>query len=398
MKEFKVGKRVISKDFLLFLIATALLGITMAVEGTSFSNRLVEDLNFTITQRTFLEIPRELPGLLVVFVIGALAFLGDVRTAAVANILGGIGLFTFGLIPSGYWPVVGTMMVYSMGSHLYMPISGALGMSFAKDGKIGRRLGEVQSVNITVLILTTAILYLLYRFVNIPFVVSFTIGAVAMVLAGVLFLFMSPGQSTIRRQRFIIRKKYSLFYLMCILHGVRKQITFVFVPWLLITIYNQPVTTITILFFVVSILNIFFRPWLGSLIDRKGERFVLMLEGALLLLACIGFAFSKLILPENIALIAVSCCYVIDHLSTGAGMARTTYVRRLTSEASEVSATLALGITFDHILAITMPVFAGMLWESNMGEGYVNVFIAGLGVAILIMILSSRIRITKETQ
>jgi len=393
MKDIRIGKRVISRDFLLFLVASALLGVTMAVESTSFSNRLVEDLRFTITQRTLLEIPRELPGLLVVFVVGALAFLGDVRTAAIANILGGFGLFAFGLIPSGYWPVVATMMIYSMGTHLYMPIQGALSMSFAKDGKIGRRLGEVQSVNTAALIITTATLYVLYRFINIPYVISFTIGAVAMVLAGIIFFFMSPRQTEMRKQRFVLNKKFKLFYILSVVFGARKQITITFVPWLLINIYNQPVTTITLLFFCVAIINVFFRPWLGGLIDRKGERFVLTLEAFLLFLACLGFAFSRLIFPENVALIIVSCCYVIDNLFSGAGMARTTYVKRLSDDASEVSATLALGISFDHVISMSMPTFAGILWATNIGTGYVYVFCGGLVISVLNLLLSNRIRV-----
>jgi len=140
MKEYRIGKRFVNRDFLLFLIASALLGISTAVENTSFANRLLEDLNFTITQRTLLEIPRELPGLLVVFIVGGLAFLGDVRIAAVANIVGGLGLFAFGLVPSGLLPVMFTMIIFSTGLHLYMPVQGTLAMSFAKGGNIGRSL------------------------------------------------------------------------------------------------------------------------------------------------------------------------------------------------------------------------------------------------------------------
>jgi len=120
------------------------------------------------------------------------------------------------------------------------------------------------------------------------------------------------------------------------------------------------------------------------------------MEGVLLLIACLGFAFSRFLFPEFVALIIVSSCYVIDHLSTGAGMARTTYVRRLTADGSEVSATLALGVTFDHVLAMSMPVFAGMLWEANLNVGYVYVFIGGLVVAILNIILPARIRIPAQ--
>ena len=396
MKEVRIGKKVISRDFLVFLIASALLGITSAVESSSFTNRLVEDLHFTMTQRTILEIPRELPGLLVVFIAGALAFLGDVRTSAIANIVGGVGLFAFGLVPSGYWPVVITMMLYSMGQHLYMPIQGALGMTFAKDGQIGRRLGEIQSVNTVALILTAAVLYVLYRFVNIPFKVAFIIGAAAMILAGAAFFFMSPQKSEIRKQRFVYNKKFKLFYVLSIIYGARKQITYTFVPWLLVTIYEQPASTMTLLIFIVAVVNIFFRPWLGGLIDRRGERFVLMLEAILLLVACLGFAFAKVLFSPVIALVVAAFCYVIDNLFSGAGMARTTYVRRLTDDPGEVSATLSLGVSFDHIISMSMPVFAGMLWNWNPGVGYIYVFAGGILISLLNMFFSNRIRVPKS--
>jgi len=288
------------------------------------------------------------------------------------------------------------MMVFNMGTHLYMPLQGALSMTFAKDGNIGRKLGEIQSVNTAALIVTAASLYFLYRFLNIPFAVSFTIGAGAMVLAGVVFLFMSPGRSEVKKPKLVFKKKFTLFYILSIVFGARKQVTYTFAPWLLITVYNQPVTTMTILFFIVAILNVFFRPWLGRLIDRKGERFVLMLEAALLLLACLGFAFSKMLFSEFVALIVVSCCYMIDYLFSGAGMARTTYVRKLTSDPGEVSATLAMGISFDHIISMAMPAFAGMLWASNASTGYVYVFIGGLVISVLNLFLSNRIRVPQN--
>jgi len=393
MREIRIGKRTISRDFLFFLIATALLGVTMAIENTSIANRLHEDLGFEIQQRTMLEVPRELPGLLVVFLVGGLAFLGDVKTAAVANIFGGIGLFLFGLVPSGFLPVMATLMIYNTGTHIYMPMQGTISMSFAKDGNIGRRLGQVQSVSMAALILTSGSLILLYRFLEIPFVVSFTVGAIAMILAGVMFFFIGPLQAAPRRKRFVFKKKYKLFYMLCIIFGMRKQITITFVPWLIVRVYDQPVVTITILFFIVSVINIFFRPWLGGFIDCKGERFVLMMEAFLIIVSCLGFAFSRYLFPESVALIVVACCYIIDNLFSGAGMARTTYVKRLSDDPGEVSATLALGISLDHVLSMSVPTVAGILWATNMGQGYVYVFCAGLVIAVLNLLISNRIRV-----
>ncbi|MCL2819693.1 MAG: MFS transporter [Oscillospiraceae bacterium] len=379
------------------MIASALLGITMAVENTSITNRLIEDLHFTADQRTQLEMPREIPGLLVVFLVGGLAFLGDVRTAAFANILGGCGLFVFGLIPSGYWPVVAALMIYNTGTHIYMPMAGVISMSFAKGDNIGRRLGEIQAINMAALILTSGSLYLLYRFLKIPFVVSFTAGAIAMVIAGILFLFMKPIQTAPKRKRLVVKKKFKLFYMLCMIFGMRKQITITLVPLLLVTVYNQPAETLAILFFIVSIVNIFFRPWLGGFIDKKGERFVLMLEAILILVACTGFAFSRLIFPENIALIVVGVCYLIDNLFSGAGMARTTYIKRLSDDPDEVSSTLALGISLDHILSMSMPMLAGFIWVTY-GYGYIYVFCGGLVIAILNLLISNRIRVPAKQE
>jgi predicted MFS family arabinose efflux permease len=382
---------------MLFLIVNALLGVTMAVESTSFANRLVEDLGFTTIQRATLEFPRELPGLLVVFVIGALSFLGDIRTSAIGNIFGGIGLFAFGLVPSGFWPVVITMMIFSMGQHIFLPLQGAIGMTFAGEGNFGRRLGEIQSVNTVALILTTGVLFLLYRFLDIPFVVAFTAGAIAMILAGVVLLFMDPGPPRPKAQRFVYRKKFILFYALSIFFGARRQITFTFVTWLIVTIYDQPVTTVTMLFFIMSFVSIFFRPLLGMFVDRMGERFVLVFEGLLLIVASFGFAFARVLFSPSVALVIVSVCFIIDNLfNIGAGMARTTYVRKLAVDQGEISGTLSFSISLDHIITMTMPFFAALIWEMNVDTGYVYVFIGAAVISVICVILANRIRVPEK--
>ncbi|MCL2402061.1 MAG: MFS transporter [Oscillospiraceae bacterium] len=400
MKDVKIGKFTISRDFLLFLIANALLGITMAVESTSFANRLVEDLGFTMMQRASLEFPRELPGLLVVFITAALAFLGDVRTSAIANIFGGIGLFAFGLVPSGFWPVVATMMIFSMGQHVFLPLQSSISMTFAKEGSLGRRLGEIQSVNTIMMIIATGVLLFLYAVIDVPFVITFTAGAIAMVLAGVVLFFMSPGSvSKTKRPRLIFRRKYLLFYFLSIALGARRQITFTFVTWLIVTIYDQPVTTVTTLVLITSVISVFLRPMLGIFIDKMGERFVLVFEASLLLLSCFGFAFARTLFSPTVALVVVSACFIIDNIfSIGAGMARTTYVRRLAANQEEVSGTLSLSISLDHIVTMSMPFFAALLWERNIDTGYIYVFLVGAVISAVCILLANKIRIPQMSK
>ncbi|HZW82145.1 MAG TPA: hypothetical protein VFF14_01830, partial [Candidatus Deferrimicrobium sp.] len=81
------------RQFILFLLASGMLGITQSVDSSVFNNFLSDVYHITVFQRTQLEIPREFPGFAVVFVTGLLFLFGDVRTAAIANLLGAVGIF-----------------------------------------------------------------------------------------------------------------------------------------------------------------------------------------------------------------------------------------------------------------------------------------------------------------
>ena len=101
MKSIKGVVRGAEKDFCLFLIAGVFLGIAQSVDGSTLTNYLKEHFGMMILQRSALEFPREIPGLLVFLVIGALSFLGgDVRISVAANLLAAIGMFSLGIIPA----------------------------------------------------------------------------------------------------------------------------------------------------------------------------------------------------------------------------------------------------------------------------------------------------------
>jgi len=245
----KIGKYEISRDFFIFLIISVLLGIVSAVESTSLANRLYDELHFTVMQRSFLETPRELPGLLTVVLIGMLNSLGDIRIAAVANILGGIGLLFFGLVPNQFSLVLIFLVLYSTGQHIYLPLSNSIAMGFARGENFGQSMGRVQGLGSFSIIVTSAALYLLYKIFRVSYQLVFIMASAAMILAGVLFLFIHhDDKKVVSERRFVFRKEYKLYYVMAIVNGARKQITLTFVPWVIIDVYHQPVTTLTMLF------------------------------------------------------------------------------------------------------------------------------------------------------
>lgn len=394
--KIKIGRFEISSDLFIFLVISVLLGIVSAVESTSLANRLYEDLDFTVMQRSFLEAPRELPGLLTVVLIGLLNGLGDIRIAAVANILGGIGLLLFGFAPNQYVLIILFLVIYSTGQHIYIPMMSSITMSFARGENFGLRMGQVQGLGSLSVILASAALFVLYRFFNITYQMVFVFASFAMILAGILFLFMKSEKEVVSNKRFIIRKEYKLYYIMSIVNGARKQITLTFAPWLIIDVFQQPVTTITMLFFIVCVISIFFKPWFGSLIDRRGERFAMQFEAVAMFVACIGFIFAKQMFSFRIALVITGICYIIDKLMESAFMARATYVKKLSADASEVARTLSMGQSMDHLVSMLIPILAGYVWYSNGADGYRYVFIGALFISMLNFYLASKVNLEKK--
>jgi predicted MFS family arabinose efflux permease len=387
----------LERDFLIFLLVGVFLGIGQSVDGATLTNFLKDRFHIDVIQRTALEFPRELPGFLVVFIIGFLYTLGDIRIAAIANMCAAAGMFLLGIIPSSnYSIVVLCVFIYSTGQHVYMPLANTIGMSFAEDGKLGRKLGQLSSANTASLVVSSAILWCLFKFFNISYIVSFSIGAAAFVIAGFLMFMMNPKQTAKPKTRFVFRKEYKLYYLLCVLFGARKQIFITFGTWVLVDVFKQKVTTMTILFFLVSTLGIFVKPLIGHLIDKVGEKFVLAGESAILFFVCLGYAFSNDILKGSAAIILVCICYIMDQSSSAVSMARSTYLKKIALSSDDVSPTLSMGISIDHIVSMFLPMLGGIVWDKGGPGGYKYVFIGGAVIALINFFLARKIKMNTQ--
>ena len=384
-----LGKR----DFVLFLLASAALGITQSVDTSFFNNFLSDSYHLTITQRTLLEIPREFPGFAVVFVTGLLFAFGDIRTAAVANLLGGLGALGLAFWSPEYLPMIGWLTVYSMGQHLFMPMSNSIGMNLASDGHIGKRLGQINSVNTAVFLVTSLATAFLFRFIKIDYHLAFSFSAAAFFLSAVLILSMTPHTGKRIGKRFVLRKEYNVFYGLNMLFGARKQIFITFGPWVLIKVFGQGVATFAILSFLIAGLGIVFKPFIGHLIDHVGERFVLAGEAVCLIFICLGYAFTQGLLANlglgRITLYVICFLFVLDQMLASVSMARATYLKKIALNAEDVSPTLSMGITLDHMVSMFVPFLGGFVWTVM---GYQYVFLGGAAIATLNLLLTTRMK------
>ena len=387
------------RDFVLFLLASAALGISQSVDTSFFNNFLNDSYHLTITQRTFLEIPREFPGFAVVFVTGLLFTFGDVRTAAVANLLGGLGSLGLAFWSPEYLPMIGWLTVYSMGQHLFMPMSNSIGMNLAVDGHMGRRLGQINSVNTAAFLVTSLATALLFKFIKIDYHLAFSLAAGAFFLSAVLILMMTPHSGKRIGKRFVLRKEYKVFYGLNILFGARKQIFITFGPWVLIKVFGQGVATFAILSFLIAGLGIVFKPFVGYLIDHVGERFVLAAEAVSLIFVCLGYAYTKGLLESlglgRITLYVICALFVLDQMLASVSMARATYLKKIAVSAEDVSPTLSMGISIDHMVSMFVPWLGGFIWTVL---GYEYVFICGAAIATLNLLLTTKMKNLKLLQ
>jgi MFS family permease len=131
----------------------------------------------------------------------------------------------------------------------------------------------------------------------------------------------------------------------------------------------------------------------GRLTDRFGVRAVLSSEALITIGACALYALAPELLPPGPALLVVSACYIFDQASDAVGMTRAVYVKKICLDPADVSPTLSLGLSIDHVVSMTVPMLGGIAWRSSGGHGYRWIFLTGAVVAALNFLLTKGIRI-----
>ena len=121
----------------------------------------------------------------------------------------------------------------------------------------------------------------------------------------------------------------------------------------------------------------------------------MQLEAAIMFIACIGFIFADTLFTFKTALVITGICYVMDKLMESASMARATYVRKLTNDASEVARTLSMGLSMDHLISMLIPILAGYVWYANGANGYRYVFAGALVISLINYFIASRIKLDR---
>jgi predicted MFS family arabinose efflux permease len=235
-----------------------------------------------------------------------------------------------------------------------------------------------------------AVVWFGFKFLGLTYQTAFIIAAIFYVFAALTLRLMNPSVPEVKKVKFVFRRKYILYYGLSIVNGARKQIFLTFAPWVLIQVFHLDPPVFAILGVIISLISILTRTIVGNAIDKLGERLVLSLEAIVLVVICMGYAFAADLMPASIAVVVIAACYIIDNSMSAVEMARSTYVRKIAVDPEDVTPTLSAGTSFDHVVAMSIPLLGGMLWAT---AGYKYVFLAAALIALINLFLSMKIKI-----
>jgi MFS family permease len=358
---------------LIFLgAAVACVGVAMSFQMGLNTNFLVEEIGVSGFQQGLLESVRESCGVIAFGVLAILAGFAEPLVGAAMLLLLAAGLAAYAGVYS-YWMVIVLSVVWSQGLHVWMPLPNSMTLALAEPGRTGHRLGQVGAAGSAGwgLGLGAALLLGVLGVSMRPmYLVAGGAGALgALACLGIYRKVKTPGP------RFVFRRRYGLYYLLCFLEGWRKQIFICFSGFLLVKIHHTSLPVMLGLFAVVQVIGFFASPRVGRLIDRVGERRVLVAYFASLIAVFTGYA-----LVWN--LYVLYALFVADGVVWTLAMAMTTYVNRI-APPSEHTPTLSMGVAMNHVAAVTMPLVGGALWQY---AGYRWTFALGaLAVALSIV-------------
>lgn len=335
-------------------------------------NYLAQIVDVNAFERGVLEFFRELPGLLLIFILAFLYRLSEAKIMKIGIFVMGLGSLGLALIPAHVVPVFFFITIFSFGDHIALPMKSTIALEHSQEGKEGMALGMMNSIvnagNVTSLLIVSFVFYIFRRVGTSASISSFRLTyLIVAVLMGLSLVISGSMKSNAvnegRRQRLYFRKKYFKFYMLEVFYGARKQIFLTFAPYVIILHYGADTSSISLLLAISALCSIFCSPLIGKLIDRLGYKTIMVADTIVLVFVCILYGFSHRIFAPNVAFIVVCVNFVLDTVISLASMATNVYVRNISDSQEELTATLTTGISVNHLISIIIAFFGGYIWQ-----------------------------------
>lgn len=331
-------------------------------------NYLAEIVGMSGFDKGVSEFFRELPGLLLVFILAALYTFSAERIYRLGALFMLAGMAAQAIVPASRALVILCIFVYSLGDHMQLGMRNTLALQYSREGRGGEALGlqnAAQQVGtlagFLIIIGTFALVKASAGLYRIVFAAS-----AGIIGLGFISSLRVTGDSApdAHKRRFYFRRKFTRYYMLEVFYGARKQVFFTFGPYVLVLFYGANAMVISTLFAISSICGFIASPLVGKIIDRVGYKAVMVTDTLILVIVCFFYGFAHHIFPRNIAFIVCCLNYILDSVISLASMASNVYVQDISDSADEVRATISTGVSVNHLITIFIALFGGWIWKA----------------------------------
>ena len=350
-----------------FFISLITFGLSYGLYKGIIDNYLAEVVSMTSFDKGVSEFFRELPGLLLVFILAVLYMFSAEKIYKLGALIMMAGMTMQAVVPATRVMVILAIFVYSLGDHIQLGMRSSMTLSYAKEGKGGAALGLTNAVHQIGMLAGYLAIILIFSFLKGTVGLYRTVFAAsaAIIFLGFVSSITLKGNSATddTKRRFYFRKKFSKYYMLEVFYGARKQIFFTFGPYVLVLFYGASAMTISILFAISSICTFLLAPVVGRIIDKLGYKIVMITDTLILVIVCFCYGFAHHIFPMQTAFIVCCVNYILDSIISLASMASNVYVQDLSDNQDEMRATISTGVSVNHLITILIALFGGWIWQ-----------------------------------
>lgn len=353
--------------FKVFLISLLITGLGYGIYKGIIDNYMAEVVGMGEFDRGLAEFFREIPGLLLIFILAALYMFSAQKLYKLGAIIMLLGMGMLSFVPPTRVLVTIAICIYSLGEHIQLGMKNTLSLEYAKDGQGGQALGYQNALYqagtlVGYIVIIIAFAYVAGTSMYKPF---FMIATFIMAVSTIFSMKIKGNSETDKsKSRFYFKKKYTKYYMLEVFYGARKQVFFTFGPYVLILFYGANASVISLLFAVSAICCFFLAPKVGKIIDKIGYKIVMVSDTLILVIVCFFYGFAHHIFPRNVAFIMCCINYVLDSVISLASMASNVYVQDISDSQEEVKATISTGISVNHLITILIALFGGWIWQT----------------------------------
>jgi hypothetical protein len=335
---------------MLLTIASA---VSLQGWNTLFNNFAVDNAGLNGFQVGTIQSVREIPGFISLLVIYVLLIMKEHRLSSFSVLVSGAAVLVTGFFPS-FTGLLITTFIMSMGFHYFETTNQSLTLQYFNHAEAPIVLSKQRSWNALANVIIGLVIWGCSFIISIKWLFALT--GVVVILVTLYTMKINPEKEDIplQHRKLIFRKKYTLFYILNLLGGARRQIFIVFAVFLLVDRYRFTLQEITILFIINNIVNYITSPYIGKAINRFGEKKMLSFEYFSVIFIFLAYAFIES------AMVAASL-YVIDNILFNFAIGIRTYFQK-TADPADIAPSMAVGFTINHIVAVVLPLTGGALW------------------------------------